>query len=609
MISFSADIRSACAASDDAITTCSVGIPVRLNLSADFAGLAKTLVFSNGTAAVDLALVGDATEATVPPDVLTTPDAMLQIGIYAADAAGNIVIPTVYAYAGQIVQGAAPSGVDPSAPTPSWVAQVQQTASEAIETANSVREDADAGKFDGEQGPPGPTGPQGPVGPEGPTGPQGETGPQGPQGEQGIQGETGPAGPTGPQGPKGETGEQGPQGEQGPVGPQGPQGVPGEVSPAQLYAVYPTDAIGGPVASFTDGAAGIPVKDLTVQINPQQSGSGDPSPENVRPISGWTGVLICRTAKNLLSSPFTKGKRISPSNGSLVDDQNGAYTDLIPIPLQRGATITISGILTSLSFFVAAYDVNGNFVGRSGAGKLEIRTFTADSFTSGTPQSDLDIVYIRANIYKLATDAGSIDDIDNMQMQIETGATPTAYEPYTGATIPISWESEAGIVYGGTLDVTTGLLSINKVAKVFNGSEDGWVGNGAYSVAYPLGEINGSVDVSTPPIADYLTSIPQGPVSELGLWQCRYNTVGTHILIRGDDAATASAASWKAYLAEHPLTVIFSLSAPITYQLTPTEVTTLLGVNNIWSSTGDSAVNYRAEVGLYINRKLEGVSG
>jgi hypothetical protein len=41
-----------------------------------------------------------------------------------------------------------------------------------------------------------------------------------------------------------------------------------------------------------------------------------------------------------------------------------------------------------------------------------------------------------------------------------------------------------------------------------------------------------------------------------------------------------------------------------TYPLTPTEIKTLLGQNNIWSNTGDTEVEYRADVTLYINKKI-----
>jgi len=47
--------------------------------------------------------------------------------------------------------------------------------------------------------------------------------------------------------------------------------------------------------SFADGANNAPVKSLTAQIDPVQTGSGDPSPSNVRPITGWTGCKIRHT--------------------------------------------------------------------------------------------------------------------------------------------------------------------------------------------------------------------------------------------------------------------------------------------------------------------------
>ena len=146
-------------------------------------------------------------------------------------------------------------GETPSEPTPDVYAQLTGMVQEAIDTANSVRADADAGAFDGEPGPMGPQGEQGPrgergpqgergeqgeqgiqgeTGPQGEQGPQGEVGPQGPQGEPGIQGPVGPQGERGPQGIQGEQGprgEQGPQGEQGEQGIQGPQGPQGDVGP------------------------------------------------------------------------------------------------------------------------------------------------------------------------------------------------------------------------------------------------------------------------------------------------------------------------------------------------------------------------------------------
>lgn len=49
----------------------------------------------------------------------------------------------------------------------------------------------------------------------------------------------------------------------------------------------------GDIVSFSDGAA-VPVKSLTVAVEAVQEGSGDPSPTNVRPITGRSGVWLHR---------------------------------------------------------------------------------------------------------------------------------------------------------------------------------------------------------------------------------------------------------------------------------------------------------------------------
>ena len=53
---------------------------------------------------------------------------------------------------------------------------------------------------------------------------------------------------------------------------------------------YPKHVGPAPICSFSDGALDAPLKSLSFSIAPSQSGSGDPSPSNIRPISGWTQV-------------------------------------------------------------------------------------------------------------------------------------------------------------------------------------------------------------------------------------------------------------------------------------------------------------------------------
>lgn len=54
---------------------------------------------------------------------------------------------------------------------------------------------------------------------------------------------------------------------------------------------YPKGASGN-IITITDGAENTPLKSAVVNIEPVQSGSGDPSPTNIRPISGWTQANV-----------------------------------------------------------------------------------------------------------------------------------------------------------------------------------------------------------------------------------------------------------------------------------------------------------------------------
>jgi hypothetical protein len=49
--------------------------------------------------------------------------------------------------------------------------------------------------------------------------------------------------------------------------------------------------------------------------------------------------------------------------------------------------------------------------------------------------------------------------------------------------------------------------------------------------------------------------------------------------------------------------VVYLLAEPITYQLTPHEVKSLLGANTIYADTGDTSVEYRADIQRWVEKK------
>ena len=63
-----------------------------------------------------------------------------------------------------------------------------------------------------------------------------------------------------------------------------------------------------------------------------------------------------------------------------------------------------------------------------------------------------------------------------------------------------------------------------------------------------------------------------------------------------------TAAEFKAAMAG--VQFLCMLKTPIEHILTPTEVKTILGENNIWADCGDSTVEYRADTKLYIDKKI-----
>jgi hypothetical protein len=64
-----------------------------------------------------------------------------------------------------------------------------------------------------------------------------------------------------------------------------------------------------------------------------------------------------------------------------------------------------------------------------------------------------------------------------------------------------------------------------------------------------------------------------------------------------------ASASLEAFKTEYAsLQAVYKLATPQTYQLTPQEITSLLGTNNIWSDAGTVDVEYRADTKLYIEK-------
>lgn len=351
---------------------------------------------------------------------------------------------------------------------------------------------------------------------------------------------------------------------------------------AAILASFPTDTATGAIVSFPDGADGIPVKSLSVAITPVQSGSGDPSPDNIRPITGWTGAKVTRTGKNLFDGNWRNGY-LDISNGEFVSNVNWRTTDFIPC--KENTAYSFSGLNTTTGFYtgyILYYGANG-FIG-----------YASPAVTRVTPAG--------CTSFAFYTSAVSVSGAD--EVQIEENSSVSAYEPF-GTTYSISFSS-AGTVYGGTLDVKNGKLRVTHKKITYVGGEDeSFTYNSSYGgFRTSISDANIDGIPSEQLLSNRFVGATGRGAAGNGYVIRSYIDVSayTYIFLCGTGLTTE--ADFKTWLQTNNTDVVYPLATPIEYDLTPAEVTTLLGQNNIWSDTGNTNCTYRADVGLYIAKKI-----
>ena len=350
-----------------------------------------------------------------------------------------------------------------------------QSAQKAADSLRELKDGIANGDFKGEKGDPGPIGPVGPQGAQGPqgptgatgaTGPQGETGPRGEQGPQGIQGERGQQGAQGPQGEKGDTGPQGPKGDVGPAGADGKDGTQIDdttVGPDAWSSKHIVDVLCPPLEETGNPVQCYPVTcyplGVTASWEPVQEGSGEPSPENIRPISGRDSVKVERCGENLLPHIFDRIPDTVTKDGlTIVKTPKGTihvsgkktetnWTDLFRIVLAESERVEMPA---------GTYSWGSGVILTTDKGNLHVSPFTTD-----TPR-------IITGAYAAVNTAGTYNK-DYIPALVAGSEKPTKVEPYTGQTATLTLPRT---IYGGEVDAVTGDGQETWQAKSFNGTEN-----------------------------------------------------------------------------------------------------------------------------------------
>ena len=355
-----------------------------------------------------------------------------------------------------------------------------------------------------------------------------------------------------------------------------------------------TRTASGEIASFDYGADGVPLKSLVAQIVPVQTGSGDPSPDNVRPISGWEECIARRTGKNLLryrsdmSLPRTyRGITYAWSDdggitvsGTAVNDSFQNLTSSSQsktYPVMPGKTYYFSTNVES-SVKIQLF-VNGSSVG-------------FDNNITYTMPDDLTNWYVRLRV---ANGVNLTTPVTVYPFICLNEETDKSYEPFVEETLSVSWQSTAGTVYGGNLVVNedgSGVLTVD------DGEVD--MGDLTYSQVTSGGITVFRNAINAKPVSDYnqhgLTSIyPFAGTRFIASMPDKSWIIDANgrFIVRDDSYSDAS--SFKNAMVGQ--TLVYELATPLTYNLTTEQLTTLPGTNNIWATTGDVTVEYYYQLG------------
>ena len=244
----------------------------------------------------------------------------------------------------------------------------------------------------------------------------------------------------------------------------------------ELYPTFQKE--GNPIICY-------PVENYPLNVkatfSPKQTGEGDPSPDNVRPISGYDSVTVTRCGKNLLKltgrtvqstpadfKPVSENTKYPVGDGYLYVGitSNGYWIpNIITDYVINDNSISINTksrgygigmcvkIVTGASYVVGKdgddTNTNINAITTKKDGLVSRFTVLDDNKNKFTAQDGEEwvIILFRSTPNALVT---------YQNPQLEFGSSPTPYEPYQGNDYTLTLPET---IYGGTVDAVTGVGS------------------------------------------------------------------------------------------------------------------------------------------------------
>jgi len=396
--------------------------------------------------------------------------------------------------------------------------------------------------------------------------------------------------------------------------------------------IYRT-ASGNPVV-FSDGAAAN-VKDLRVTITPTQSGSGEPYPpgggKNLLPLT-LANMKACATGGTWNGNAFaTNGVTFSvilddggnvtgiAANGTAT---SGVYFRIISdgLPLTPGSSYILSGCPdggNGASYFIytGTYNANGWIDDDAHKSAREYNSDWTNLYISIRANVTVNNLVFRPMIRPASDADPTFAPYSNIRPVVGVSSATVTRTGENGAnpqsvTVALTDGENPLTVYGGTLDVTTGELSVTWVKA---SATKQWIlqdildDSGAIPF-YKHGNNNW-------PDYRYISADTARSEQKCNIAKIAnpYNreeaaNYGDYIAIMMSDDGTSEPKKpqmriSKAVVDAMPndtdtVEITYPIVTPVTYQLTPAQLATLSGYNSVTTDAGTVSITYRADVAL-----------
>lgn len=333
------------------------------------------------------------------------------------------------------------------------------------------------------------------------------------------------------------------------------------------------------IATFADGAEMV-MPSLTVGVEAWQEGSGDPSPENVRPIHGWDSVNISVAGKNLWGGEKLADDIVAKVPRATKDTTNKTVT--YPASVIGGIVLFDkfkSNTQYSFYFSTESPFTNVKVVYTDGTQEIPVPNTIYTSTVNKTIKSV-------SGTYSSGITALKYEECGVFEGVI----TAQDFEPYNGQTYTTTLKDGQGnplTCYGGTLSNVNGVQRLTAEANEESRkklSSINWTYQEANGRFYGIAPANSKKPATNNELPQYFMCECYRPKS-YNNYQDGDITITSTGSIFVKDSNYTDVTAWLNAVGDYYL--VYELATPTTYDTQPTAVKSLEGVNNVFADSGE----------------------